>query len=415
MATQWEPVNDKRAYLMDNGTVGTPPAMERTVSTRPRYRFIGENESYGSRQIEDAIITKLESMTSAKVIVKHFPVEEIREQVASSVGAGTYEALRTARADIARLPQVLGERYSSWQTNLWWRYEHETLPVEMFIVAQVSAHYGAMTQRTVLSGRVLHPIDRDVIGVGNTLGTNWPGPTELDYNKHNYRMINAQISGLGPEKANPGLVLTQLRENSLRVFAAAHAKSLRELNQLTELRVPYYPEGDQGSRVEFLTLKLVETNYTSEYAASLADFLSQSTAVEKVIKAHQELVGALREAGFVLPEQLEGDSLSALLSGRSRGATVMATAEDKSNDEIVPDPDHQVRIDLLTGTVVVDCQNHNHPRFRQQLAEASQLWEVARFQAQVTGEEEELVVFARETVRRSHEERFADILSHKEG
>jgi hypothetical protein len=401
-ATQWVTDPESRRFLLANGQVVEPPPMERTTSSRPRFRFQGESDSYGSNQIRDILIQRIEAVHNSSIIQCFVEPEKVRDQLATSFGFSTWREMAGTTPDLGRIAPRGGSSTGE-VVQGWTRYAHDTLPLEALVSTQAQWWYSRVNISNLVAIRSTHLLSRESATSVQTWSTHgWSLPPELDYNKHPYGVVGNAVRAADPPHTAPFVSNT---EPTIQRGVRTLAQNIRTLKSLETIRVPYWADLNASEPTGYLELHAVETNISSEFEHQLSEFVTNRDVLARVTKAHQDLVMTMRQAGIVVSHEPDEDAMIAALTSGAGRAEIQVQADDLGH----PDSEHVVRMNLLTGTVVVSCGCENNVRRVNVLSEAAQAWEVARFQAEVTGTVDELLAFARESAERQEQARVQEI------
>ena len=151
---------------------------------------------------------------------------------------------------------------------------------------------------------------------------------------------------------------------------------------------------------------LFETNVNAQLTAELADYLDGAPTVEKAARLYDEFRATLRKIGVVLGPLGENDLNRALLKGED--ALTVAVNSHPSGDDGELDYAHELLVHLTSGTFVVNCGKVVD---RDSLAHK---WEESLMVAQLSGQEDTLLAYAREYVRRENKKRTKKILEERQ-
>lgn len=160
-----------------------------------------------------------------------------------------------------------------------------------------------------------------------------------------------------------------------------------------------------------LRLKYARTNLTNEFWDDCLEMIQAGPAMERL---HEHLLGVQRELSQlgVVAELKKGFDLPGLLNGRLSELQVVLPAmqvEDTTGGtHHRDDKAHKVTIDLMRGVVMVSCANDV-----EHLDDIAAAWEVAKFKAELTGEEDVLLQFALAHQRPAEQARLQKLIDER--
>lgn len=167
---------------------------------------------------------------------------------------------------------------------------------------------------------------------------------------------------------------------------------LRAFAGLSQVTIPDLRKVDVADR-KFgygkLTLNLVDSNFDKRLYSELLEQVQGESVIER-LKGHLDGVAReLRNLGLVVKPSA---NLNALTRAKPSDLPVTLTVvpDHDVNAAGLPTHDgiHELHIDLLRATMTVSCT-------REISGDMVQAWEVARFKAELTGEEDVLLAYAK--------------------
>lgn len=370
MTTTWVPMTrfEPRSWLLANGEVIDEPPLEQT-STGRKVRVANTTDSFYAKDLEDLLHVAATQIATAKNTKVFLALH------------GAAQAERKVLGDLGPAKLHLTEATAG-TTTAWWKFRHPSMPYAVTVIATLTED---RYKRQSLSIKAVQPR-----AVGH-----YSNSSEAAYDilstPHDalYGLPSRQTERWGEHlRDNPLAWTSKTIEMHDRQFPASRmaAESLlsivREMEDLETIQWFDFRESDPA----YMELDLYESNVNSQFISDLTDFLDGSPTVDKAADLYLQLIDTLKACGLVLErDDDKNDFMRALNTGTVR-VTVSRLAEE--NNEI--DHQHAVVVNLVTGTMLVECSartvNNN------QIAEQ---WEEAKTVAALTGEEDELLAYAR--------------------
>lgn len=138
-----------------------------------------------------------------------------------------------------------------------------------------------------------------------------------------------------------------------------------------------------------LTLNLADSNFDKRLYSELLDHVQGESVIERLKEHLDGVARELRNLGLVVRPTANLATLTkASPSDLPVRLTVRPDDDIDSNGAPTRDAEHELHIDLLRGTLTVSCS-------RDIGEDVLQAWEVARFKAELTGEEDVLLAYAK--------------------
>jgi len=392
MPTTWLPRNrftKRQHWLLTNGDVIEEPDLEES-STGLKVRPIGSTTSFFSRDVDDVIQAELAKVAESRKAKVWMPIDLDEEVWHQQVGM---------------LPRVatfsLPKKRSEMAAVAWWNFAHPTLPlkahVRITLKTPFADHVGKLSivSRFIYSDTRLNPGFDPMYFADSGPGFHAPYmklPTPEDIQFREWAKeggIEALTTASGVDGA--------LERAAVESFHAA----VMQMEEIDQVEIPDLRKG--GRRAAWLTLKLVETNVNGQFLADLGDYIdSNDGSLEVVQKAYEGLVDAFRAVGVVLPASLTGNQLHEALIQGDRNALTVSMGKAIA-DDLNADQHHGIAVNLATGTFVVQCTVDAKDKIAHD-------WDEAVFKAEITGQEDELLAYARAYARNRLEERTKKIV-----
>lgn len=383
-STVWSPAPyiSKQEWLLADGTVVTSPEFEATTSGR-RVRVAGTNESIGSKQVETLIqasIDKIAQDRGTTRLLRIFPEHETDITAANNVSAP-----ETVFTDAVTL-HLLNEqqlREDRGRTVAVWKYRDENYsPIVAYAFVTLEQRYNDTYQiHTHLVWRDTRPTMSAVNSLLISEGSYITGNDMYRYGDVHQTLHERLVSGILPFTLG-----TKNYGSQMRTAVVKFAEQARLIDQYDEIHIP-----DTANPKVTRTFKRVASNYSAAFNAELLEFVQTGPVLERIKENYDQLLQDFKTLGIVTMERIDGGDLAQAIHGNLTkiAATVRANEDEDESDNNGIDPHHTVAFDFATGTVVVNC-GHSHD-----LDETAQAWEIAKFKAEMVGEVDVLLEYAR--------------------
>lgn len=401
MATTWSPrttlFDERRSWLLANGEIVQEPLLEET-STGLKVRVAGTNQSRYSRDTDDLIRETIRTLAARKRTHVWMPLANMRRSIINNIG------FDPDQAPAPELHILKADTNVTNRTTVWWRFKHSTLPIEAVLVIDAGpTNKWSQAQQVARSLTLPHMVADDV----NML------TQVVKETSHNFAATqNAHYSVTPDQRVT---VREFIRDNPVqwtkilgsdgftdeRAMVQTMLTRIREADDLTSIQVPDLRD---PSKPAWLDLDLDATNLNSTLSQDLQEYLEGAPSVTEALRLYQELRQALRAIGVVMFDVTENDFQRALLNGDHSGLTVGLSTPNEVGGEL--DHNHTLTMHLVSGTFIVNCA------IAQQDGIADR-WDEALTMASLTGEEDVLLAYARESVRRDSEKRATKIIKER--
>ena len=402
MATTWSPrmTLDRKSWLLASGEVVHEPPLEETPSGK-KVRVAGTELSVYAKDVDSLIRRAVGNVARQKQTLVWMPLANMAQREQSTLGFNP-------TTERAQLHFVHDPTARHGKTHAWWKFKHPALPIEAMLVIKIEeAHsYGNQTKPQTVSTFLVTPQTR--LDDGSSMEACFI--TEEDEQFCTLQDTLDYDSRAGVRKLlrdNPPSwdtsILGSVRLANERVAVEAMIKKVRTADklagiQILDLRDPLAPA--------WLDLDLFETNCNSKFIADLADYLDGAPTIEQAAQLYTEMLRTLRSIGIVMEGRTENDFMAALLSGDKAALTVSLGAPQEEGHDL--DKAHKLTMHLPTGTFVVECSLHAADRNT-----VAEKWDEALMMAQFTGQEDELLTYAKEYAKRENKARTTKILRER--
>lgn len=384
-STQWSPVTqlERKSWLLANGEVVTEPDLEETPSGR-KVRVKGTNMSAYSKDMADLLQKAVRAIAKERGTKVWMPLE--RAHFWNSIGDQIPRASGALNAITNQMEDTL----------VYWTFRHVDLPIEATLYVKIDARGHYYRQEWQASTKLAMPLSgldeisptiravaEDSLGwenLKNTAGLDWDQRSKLD-----------TLSRDKSPSWDVAMLSTYSHSNQRMVIKYA-LEQVRKIEELETIQIPDLRDPDKPA---WLTLELFNSNYKADFEQDCLDVLDGAPTVAEALEHYNAFRATLGKIGLVLDEREENHILEAL-AGKKEALTVgIGTV---LNMDGIPDQEHAISIHLPTGTLYSRCGVR-----RVDKDAIAEKWEEAKMLASLTGSEDELLVYAREYVKREQE------------
>lgn len=404
MATQWIPLTrfEPKSWLLANGEIVKEPAMEQT-STGRKVRVAGTTDSMYASELEECIGKAVQAVAKSKGTSVVIPLEDWRRQEVNALGFDP----TVTKAKMHLIHDPTNQRGT---TTAWWRFKHPTLAFEVVLYSQMIGSPAAnQPGRQVIQTSIVIP---GINHYGSGLGASWTKTADAGFT--NYLSMARYADGFDEYKwrefvrDNPPSWATNwldtITSPTQRHAVTEYLKIVREFESYEAIQIPDLT--NPSAAPAWLDLELYETNVNAELVADLTDYLDSAPTIEQVAELYDTMLQTLRGAGINVSGKSSNDFLAALLAGdkASLNMDVLALAEG----EFQIDHMHKLSVHLPTGTFIVECSHATGDKDT-----VAHEWEEARTMAALTGDEPELLAYARAYAKEKNDKRTKQILKER--
>lgn len=406
-ATVWNPrlLNSKQRWLLTDGQLVETPDLEETPSGR-RVRIAGTTISGWAKDILDVINAGVQSQYGAKLWMQLGDASDPSMDRTFGVDMSKTSALHLlAKRD----PNT---QYRGESSDFVWKFvSAEGIPAYLVLTVSTGWYENVLGEHDSTLRVNIYYADTRVVSVKvqteynpafvvlndegkftNTLSKIW----HINYDD---RMEwEKYLDTQGSEFLLPA-VTAQTAGDAMKALLHMVAKiDSLETIQIPDLRDP------ENVR-EMLDLHFVSSTVPGTLASDIADYLDGLPKVSEALDYYDKLVTVLRQIGVVTVKQNATEIAKALSS--LEGITIeIKPKAPMSPDGTYPDHQHVVRFNLAAGLVQVDCENDFD-------VNAHQEWREAMTIASLTGQEDELLEYARAKTAQKRQIAFDEAIARK--
>lgn len=387
-ATVWSPAPyiAKQEWLLQDGSIVASPDFEATSSGR-RVRIVGTTASIGSRQVADLIVASMDKIAADQGTKRWLRIFDLDTEQKYRAAAAGYDGdvFKTA----ATLHLNTNSQNAIGKTTLLWDFQADGLPLAATVFCTLDQRNTRMTVTTKVIWRDTSLIQgQDVpnffIHDGTTLYLN-----DVYRYSDEFRAVEALLTkagGILGDLTRPA----KTYDNQFRQAIVDFAERGKALDSLSEISLPDLR--DTGNP-QMLTFKRKASNYSASVHNELLALVQTGPLLERMQTAYQELTGAMRQLGVVFTHTPGDVEFAAAVAGDlTTLAAQVKPSEDtdaaRNNDSL--DHMHTVTLDFASGSVIVNCAHTSVG-----MDEVAEAWNIARFKADLTGETDILLEYAK--------------------
>lgn len=406
MATQWRPWGNapQRSWLLADGSRLVSPAMEET-STGRRARITHTTESVYKGDVHGLVARWAHAR--AKRMKTRVLIETSRDWPAIVESGASIEF---TNSPTARLHLVEGPTKYDGETICWWRFRHPETTQEAWVTVKVKGNTTNLLHTRATNLHVA-TMDHDFSSSTDTQMSKL-GAQNLDLITDHTKWLR---HGMSEEwaawtRANPPSWPLDTLTNRLQTASPRHAVRdlldvVRAWDEVDRLQMPDLRRPGTPSYTEFL---LAETNVNGRFIADLREYLDGTATVQLALEQMEAFYTTLRALGVdVRSDQHDDNNLAAAMLGGD-DHLVVRVRNPLADDPLESDPLHNVSIHLPSGSILVTCQHKI--QVQGNTDEIKQRWDEAKLLARLTGEEDELLAYARKYAAHQAERRIKNAM-----
>lgn len=391
--TTWIPYNqhaERRKWLLADGSIVTEPQMEQSGSGI-KVRVPGTDLSTYTKNVDTLVLDTVDHLAEALGTERWMPISDMEAKIDRTMGFQPYDtkaALHALDNDVKA------------KTRVWFRFKHASLPIEAMLVVTAARVQGQPSNH-VVAGSLFAPKTHARRGLSTVIAQETVGSFPLFINSIDMdkRSVARGFIEASPPTWAPGSFLGSRQYTSERHMVEEVLRLVRHADDLETIQIPDLRDPDTPG---WLDLEFDGTNLNGEFMSDLQEYLEGKPSAQRAAELYSELRDCLRTLGVVFDEAKEDDFSRGLLAG-----TLSVDCGTIHGDDGDPESEHTLSMDLLSGTFVVNCS------LRVQTGDVAYAWNEAKAIASMTGDEPELLAFAREAARRDGEERAKKIIKQR--
>lgn len=399
--TTWAlaPYHERQQWLLTDGTIILSPDVETTTSQR-RWRIAGSTDAASKADLDRLILAAIDRQAAAQGVKRWLRLFEDDENRHASVAVGaskkidfnTVPPVKMGKNDkIIVAFEFVSAAYPAIRATLW--------------ITLVNNYSGATSVRSCFTYRVTNPEVGDtahILRYAEDDATGWtPAPNMYRYDD-NYRQLEQAANKIKPCDVP---IETKHFGNNTRGAIARFLELSKQASGLASVEIPDLRD---PWNVASMTLTASRTNYSNALYRDVLDMVQVAPAMDRLHEHLQGVATELTRLGLVANVKDKFD-LKALLAGKlsELQCTIKPNEVTDDRNEGI-DPVHTVTLDLSKGTFVVNCAKSHH------LDDTAAAWEVAKFKAEISGETDVLLAYARAFNKPAEQARLRKIMKERE-
>lgn len=386
--TVWSPLSryEPRSWLLSDGSVISEPPLEESGSGR-RVRVAGQNDTSTYSNDLDGMLTRAAfaaaNRRGTNVLLELTGGLKKKAALAMGFDPGVHSS--------AILGPVHDPENRQNITYCWWKFRHPDIPqFEAYVTVTMRGEASLSYNRNLT---VWMPVRNYRWGDTHTFCSEVNGP----YFPNITERLDSQSESEWDRwlEQNPpnwaDLNLGSSRTGGARAAVKDLLAVVRRVEEYEYLEVPDFRDTDNPCLVP---LQLVATNVNGQFISDMTEYLDGTPHVERALQHYKDLIQMLRSMGMDVqaPDTVDNDLAAAMLAGQTGvlNLKVVNPVNPEPDCEFEIDHQHTVSLHLPTGTFLVDC--HVRPDDPEEI---DQKWQEAKTIARLTGEEDELLAYAR--------------------
>lgn len=365
-------------WLLANGEVITEPALEMTASGR-KVRVAGTTDSVYYGELHGLLTRAAETVAAQRgtTVWMELPYD-VPKLVRTVAGIPDTQV---------KLHLVHDPTNAYAKTVTWWRFKDANSPFEVLLVATMWPRRGDLTSQEVDISLAV-PIRRygysEEMEVCTTRTATF---SELNDNSmsrtDHYYVWQEFLRDHEPDW--PSNLLEHKTHSYARPAVTQYLKALQAFEELESIQVPDFSNPEKPG---YMTLDLYDTNVNAELLSDLAEYLDGAPTIEQAAQLYQQMLDTLRSVGISVGKKSENDFMAAMLAGDSEVLNMQVQRLAEQGMSL--DRHHRLSTHLPSGTFIVECDHAMTDR--NQVAEK---WEEAVTMASLTGQEDDLLAYAK--------------------
>lgn len=386
--TVWTPLSrfEPRSWLLSDGSIISEPPLEQSGSGR-RVRVAGQNDTSTYSNDLDAMLTKA-AFTAANRRGTSILLELTRGLKNMTANALGFDPGAHPSAILGPVHDPENRRNT---TYCWWKFRHPDIPqFEAYVTITMRGDLQLNYDRKIA---VWMPVRNYRWDTTNTsvaeVNSGFFGNVTEHLHSHDESEWDRWLEQNRPNWID--LNLGSTRTGGARAAVKDLLASVRKVEEFDRLEVPDFRDVDSPSLV---ALELAATNVNGQFISDMTEYLDGTPHVERALQHYQDLMQMLRSMGMDVqaPDTVDNDLAAAMLAGQTGvlNLKVVNPVNPEEGREFDIDHEHSVSLHLPTGSFLVDC--HVRPSDPEEI---DQKWQEAKTIARLTGEEDELLAYAR--------------------
>lgn len=418
-STTWTPAPwlTSQTWLLKDNTVVKTPEMEESSSGR-RVRIKGESKSFPKGDVDQLMRDAIEKVARERGTERWVIITD-RDTNNAWHGAASPDRGRmpdfTASPSLHYTDPNLINNASA-HTDIVFEFASEECPnvTAMVWVYLGKARYGS--SYVIKSGITYRNMFQDHWNDASgyqfwSPGTKgwWDAYTNYSHDAGDDREEDTEAF-LSAHVPIPGIEWVNQEFTSARSTVAAALKLAKELVNVEKISLPVWRD---RSMPEAMTYKATgRTTFSNSLYREMLEFVQTKATVERIRHNYEQILRDMRALGMVTEATKERNFFQAVEDGLGHDLvchTIPVRLDDEEpvpgHPESVTDEEHTVSIDFKSGTLVVNCHKDSSGIVEQ--------WNFARFEAELKGELDSFLGFARQATQKRSKKRLEKIVNSR--
>lgn len=405
MATIWSPAPyvTKQEWLLADGSIVTSPDFETTSSGR-RVRIAGTTESFGNKQVEALISRAIDQIAQDRgttKVIRLFPDSESDAYAAAA--ASVPSAVFTDAVNLHMLGETSRAQGS---TTAFWKFQVPDAPVYAYVFITLRQYNERYSVQPYLVFRSNYPNAAGLLSYFT-----WNGSTNANSDQYYRYSDEAQAISRWLTENPPfdGVPVLDFQEQTypgqLRTAVVKFAELCKRFDNLDTIQIPDMRDG--AANLVTLTPKRVLTNYSASFHNELLSFVQTGPIMDRIKENYKALMEDFRILGLQTSAQADDTAIAKALNGDKTAIKCQMVPVEDTDVSNGIDSFHSVVFDFASGSMVVNCSHATN------LDETAEAWEIAKFKAEMTGEVDVLMEYAKAYQNPKEQKRLLKIINQR--
>lgn len=404
--TTWGPAPwlPKQTWLLKDNSVIQTPDLETTTSGQ-RVRIAGTTKSFSKNQLVDMMTEAAKEIAAQRLTGLWTQLTDDDETRRHNHGAVSPGPGRVTNYTKAEHLVGKGEGSASDHTQITFEFESVDCPaltVTVWVIVNKYSYRGDTYQ--TLSALTYPIVHEDQSTLSSYTGDSWWTPFR-------YYSQSDSKAFLAEHKPIPGLTFVNDTYTGPRPAIVEALKMVKIIRDVEYIDIPVWREPEAVSLMRF---KFKRTNLTSQLYNDMVEAIQVQPTLDRIKENYRQIQHDLTALGIVLATPGRNNFLE-ITEGAFAEEVVchmipltedgQARTEESGTTVILEDHAHTVSVDLLSGTIVVNCTQRD--------TEVLDHWNFERTKAELHGELDAFLGFARQKQQSRSRKTFRKIMKDR--
>jgi hypothetical protein len=415
--TTWGPAPwlPKQTWLLKDNSVVQTPDLETTTSGQ-RVRIAGTTTSFGKKQIDDMLAQAVKDVAATRLTtpwIKLIDDDQERRNLHGQNSPGPGRSPDFTKAENLHCAEPSGDNK---HTQIVFEFEMEECPAVTAMVWVIINRrgYGDNDRTEILSG-ITYQIVHERFALSPS-GYGWSGDRDAWYKPYSPYEHGPDVDEgrafLRDFEPIPDFKLINDTHPGARGAVLDALKMIKTLKDVEYIEIPVWRENFKASAGRY---KLKRTNLTSRLYQDMVEFVQTRPTLERIRENYRQIQKDMTALGIVMAQKSNNDFLEIVEQGFVEDVVchMIPMKEDPDGEDadgdgkpqIVQDHAHTISVDLLSGTIVVNCAQGD--------TEVLEHWNFERTKAELHGELDAFLGFARQKQQRRVRKTFNKIMKDR--